>query len=217
MSHLLKTTLAIRQLKIRQLSVPSQRFNFAASFRHNFLSTRSSKAMSSTKTVEKASDIEYKWINGVEPLERYRPGGYHPIMIGDMLHGQYHIVDKLGFGGYSTIWLARNTQLDRYIVVKAGVANSRPYETKILRELSAPASSLSSKGCDLIPIPLDVFDIEGPNGIHPCYTMIPAQCNLREASYSCLFPIDTARSISAALVLAVAFIHSRGYVHGGLS
>ncbi|DAA74421.1 TPA_exp: Uncharacterized protein A8136_3388 [Trichophyton benhamiae CBS 112371] len=45
--------------------------------------------------------------------------------------------------------------------------------------------------------------------------MPPAQCNLWEASYSRLFPIDVARAISAAIVLSTASIHSRGFVHGG--
>ncbi|KAI1905540.1 hypothetical protein LOZ12_006743 [Ophidiomyces ophidiicola] len=180
--------------------------------------------MFSTESKEKASYIEYRWINGVETLERYRPGGYHPVVIGNVLHGRYRIVDKLGFGGYSTLWLARDIQLCRYVVVKVGVADSRPHETRILRQLSAqdpPSSSTSttvksSKGRDLIPVLLDEFKIKGPNGIHPCYTMTPAQCNLREASYSRLFPIDVARGISAALALAVVFLHGRGYIHGDI-
>ncbi|KAL1959336.1 hypothetical protein VTO42DRAFT_2523 [Malbranchea cinnamomea] len=40
-------------------------------------------------------NIQYNWIGGVESLEKYQPGGYHPIMIGDLLHGRYQIVDKL--------------------------------------------------------------------------------------------------------------------------
>lgn len=44
-----------------------------------------------------------------EPLQRYRPGGYHPIHIGDILkEGRYKIIQKLGFGGYSTVWAARD-------------------------------------------------------------------------------------------------------------
>lgn len=35
---------------------------------------------------------EYKWIDGVEDLEMYEPGGYHPVMIGDILHARYHVV-----------------------------------------------------------------------------------------------------------------------------
>ena len=43
---------------------------------------------------------KYKPIEDVENLERYRAGGYHPIVIGDLLHGRYRIVHKLGFGAY---------------------------------------------------------------------------------------------------------------------
>ncbi len=44
-----------------------------------------------------------------EPLARYRKGGYHPTHLGDMLNnGRYNIVHKLGWGGYATVWLARD-------------------------------------------------------------------------------------------------------------
>lgn len=45
-----------------------------------------------------------------EPVDSYRPGGYHPIHFGDFLcNGRYEVVRKLGFGESSTVWLARNT------------------------------------------------------------------------------------------------------------
>lgn len=44
-----------------------------------------------------------------EDLEDYRPGGYHPINIGDEFSsGRYLIVRKLGWGHFSTVWLARD-------------------------------------------------------------------------------------------------------------
>ena len=43
----------------------------------------------------------------------YRPGGFHPIALGDTLKdGRYKIHHKLGYGGFSTVWLARD---HRYI------------------------------------------------------------------------------------------------------
>jgi serine/threonine protein kinase len=139
-------------------------------------------------------------------------------MIGDMLHERYRIVDKLGFGGYSTVWLARDTHLKRYVAVKVSIANRLLRETKILRALSAPQPSLSAHpGRHSIPLPLDEFELQGPNGTHPCYTMIPARCNLREVSFSRLFPLEVTRALSAGLTLAIAYMHSQGYVHGGLS
>ena len=45
-----------------------------------------------------------------EPVEDYRPGGFHPVHFGDLLHhGQYKIVRKLGYGAFSTVWLAKDT------------------------------------------------------------------------------------------------------------
>jgi serine/threonine protein kinase len=44
-----------------------------------------------------------------EPFELYRPGGYHPVHIGDTLcHSRYTIIRKLGWGQYSTVWLAKD-------------------------------------------------------------------------------------------------------------
>ncbi|KAM5443150.1 hypothetical protein MferCBS31731_002026 [Microsporum ferrugineum] len=165
--------------------------------------------------------FKYNWVDGAESLEKYQPGGYHPVMIGDILHDRYHIVDKLGFGGYSTIWLARDAHIGRYVAVKVGIADSIPRETKVLRALSASLSERSHLpgrygNHSSITIPLDEFVIQGPNGAHPCYTMAPAQCNLKEASFSRLFPLEVARALSAGLALSVASIHSRGYVHGDI-
>lgn len=44
-----------------------------------------------------------------EPLYRYRRGGYHPVYLGDVMNGgRYQILHKLGWGGYSTAWAARD-------------------------------------------------------------------------------------------------------------
>lgn len=44
-----------------------------------------------------------------EPLFRYRPGGFHPVHLGDTFkEGRYRVIHKLGYGGFSTIWLARD-------------------------------------------------------------------------------------------------------------
>lgn len=40
----------------------------------------------------------------------YKAGGYHPVSIGDRFKdGRYIIVRKLGWGHFSTVWLARDT------------------------------------------------------------------------------------------------------------
>lgn len=32
-------------------------------------------------------------------------GGYYPVKIGDLFNGRYHVVRKLGWGHFSTVWL----------------------------------------------------------------------------------------------------------------
>lgn len=47
-----------------------------------------------------------------EPLHRYQRGGYHPVHLGDCFEGtkgrKYRVLHKLGWGGYSTVWAARD-------------------------------------------------------------------------------------------------------------
>ncbi|KFZ17734.1 hypothetical protein V502_04425 [Pseudogymnoascus sp. VKM F-4520 (FW-2644)] len=154
---------------------------------------------------------DYNWIDGVERLEKYKPGGYHPVMIADILHKRYRIVDKLGYGGYSTIWFARDTYLGQYVAVKIGTADLPSRETQILRALSSPSEHL---GRQSIPLILDEFELHGANGIHQCYTMAPARCNLQEVSFSRLFPLEVARALAGSLTEAIAYTHSQGYAHG---
>ncbi|KAI0415333.1 protein kinase [Xylaria grammica] len=169
----------------------------------------------------------YDWINGAERLESYEPGGFHPVMINDVLHNRYRIVDKLGFGPYSTIWLARDDQLNRYVAVKLNVSDptlpTLQREAGVLRALSDSSPMTAQRdpspplhGRDAVPKILDEFKIDGPNGTHLCYTMAPAQGDLHEASFCCLFPIEVARALAARLAIAVSFVHSRGFVHGDI-
>jgi hypothetical protein len=59
----------------------------------NTLFRRLSSASSHSESLSAMSrgefDIKYNWIDGAESLENYMPGGYHPIMIGDILHDRY--------------------------------------------------------------------------------------------------------------------------------
>jgi hypothetical protein len=44
-----------------------------------------------------------------EYISRYCPGGYHPVCLGDTFKDhRYKIYHKLGFGGFSTVWLAKD-------------------------------------------------------------------------------------------------------------
>jgi len=46
----------------------------------------------------------------LESPGRYRPGGYHPVHLGDLYCQRYRVIRKLGLCGYSTVWLTRDLQ-----------------------------------------------------------------------------------------------------------
>ncbi|KJX92316.1 Protein kinase domain containing protein [Zymoseptoria brevis] len=188
-----------------------------SSIRRHAGSNASPRAYLSTPTLD--SPGKYHWIDGVERLELYEPGGYHPVMIDDLLHNRYRIVDKLGHGGYSTVWLARDEPAKGYVAVKIGISSpslSRR-ECDILQALHASSSSSNDTSARAaLPSITDSFDIHGPNGTHTCYTSTPAQGNLKAASFSRLFPIQVARALTANLATTIPFVHARGFVHGDL-
>ena len=43
-----------------------------------------------------------------EGSEGYRVGGYHPVALGDVFNGRYTVVEKLGWGHFSTVWMVRD-------------------------------------------------------------------------------------------------------------
>jgi serine/threonine-protein kinase SRPK3 len=158
----------------------------------------------------------YNLYNDVEYIDRYCPGGYHPIEVNDKLNQRYHIVDKLGQGGYSTIWLARDQELNKYVAIKVGTADQVSKESDILLKLAEnPTKEFSGH---LITPVLDQFTVNGPNGTHSCIVTAPARCSMAESiktSRYISFQPDVARALSAQLIMATAYVHRAGFVHGG--
>jgi serine/threonine protein kinase len=127
----------------------------------------------------------------VENLERYEPGGYHPIAIGDVLANRYRIVHKLGFGTYSTVWLAQDQQQTAYVAVKVSTADTPHHEVEILNALAH--FQPDHPGRTAIPVIHDQFRLQGPNGDHRCSVMSPTRSSLAAAKSCCCFPMESAR------------------------
>ena len=84
------------------------------------------------------NENEYIYIEDVEPMGRYRPGGYYLVAIGDKLQDRYRVIHKPGHGGYSTTWLARDERSQKLAAMKVGTAESNPHEANILSAFAAP-------------------------------------------------------------------------------
>lgn len=162
---------------------------------------------------------KYQWHEDTEDLEHYVLGGYHPVLIGDRYHnGRYEVVHKLGFGSYSTVWLARDSKQNRFVALKIIVADAsaNSSESKILSRLAS--GDEGHPGRTNVAALVDEFFITGPNGRHRCIITDAAGCSIAEAkecSTTWMFPADVAREITVRVLQALAYTHSCGVVHGG--
>ncbi|GKZ81396.1 hypothetical protein AnigIFM56816_005913 [Aspergillus niger] len=103
--------------------------------------------------------VEYNWIKGVEMLEEYVPGGYHPIMVGDVLHNRYYIVDELGSGairpsGLLTILSSSDIHLNNVLIKLP--SNFDTLSVKELYEKYGEPETVPITRCDGKPLPPNV-------------------------------------------------------------
>ncbi|CAE7217787.1 unnamed protein product [Rhizoctonia solani] len=121
--------------------------------------------MSSTRTGSLMTEDEEDW-------EDYVKGGYHPVQIGDTFSdGRYTVVRKLGWGHFSTVWLAKDAKQNRHVALKVVKSAPRYTETaldeiKLLQRLIS--GDVNHPGRRHVIGFLDHFRHKGPNGNHVC-------------------------------------------------
>lgn len=153
-----------------------------------------------------------------ESLDRYTTGGYHPVRIGDLFKdGAYKVINKLGYGQYSTVWLVYDSRNNRHVAMKILTADafdkSHPtLELDILHKISPHSES---QGPNHILRLLDEFSHKGPNGVHICLifkAMGPDLSRYRKLFPDVKIPVPVAKSITRQLLLALAFLHEANHV-----
>lgn len=183
---------------------------FCPHWRRHFVGGRAYTSSMASRNVLSSADsasppFQYVPVWEVERLERYQPGGYYPITIGDIIQSRYRVVHKLGYGTYSTTWLCQDHRSAKYVAIKVGTAESSSREVDVLDYLSNH-SPLKHPGRAMIPSVQDRFVLHGPNGNDPCYVTAMARCIIsgaKDGSYRRIFQAQTARSLIAQLVLAI--------------
>ena len=60
-----------------------------------------------------------------EGLEDYKIDGYHPVHVGEILLDRYVIMHKLGYGHFSTAWLALDNNNGNYVAIKVQKSDER--------------------------------------------------------------------------------------------
>ncbi|KAI0456349.1 serine protein kinase [Xylaria acuta] len=130
--------------------------------------------------------------SGASKVEDYRPGGYHPVVLGDVFYnGQYKVIRKLGEGSYSTVWLAHDLRNNMYVAIKIMGAK---HTTQLI----------------------DEFEHRGPNSVHNCLVFEPMGPSFkpRRMEMKIRYPYWMAKSILQQSLQSLAFLHENGITHG---
>ncbi|KAK2738266.1 hypothetical protein FQN57_007129 [Myotisia sp. PD_48] len=132
-----------------------------------------------------------------EPSIRYEQGGYHPVALGDVFkNGRYKIYHKLGYGGYSTVWLAKDTHsTTSKEACRLQALNGSKYVVKLF----------------------DQFIHHGPNGSHLCLVLELLGLSLSNILYMLdeyRLTTDTILKLTKQLLEAISYIHESGFAHG---
>ncbi|KAJ4210891.1 hypothetical protein NW759_012923 [Fusarium solani] len=116
-----------------------------------------------------------------EELPGYVADRFCPVRLGEVFHGRYQTVAKLGFGSSSTIWLARDLSDHRYVALKVYVHTSRFHqELPLYKDIGPKLSSTENPGRANVRQLLDSFKIDRPRGQHVALVFQPAQMSLRD-------------------------------------
>ncbi|KAJ3544981.1 hypothetical protein NM208_g2747 [Fusarium decemcellulare] len=153
--------------------------------------------------------------------EAYHPGGYHPIHLGDVVQNRCRIIRKLGWGQFSTVWLAIDTQLDRYVSLKITVAVE---SGNVSKEVTLYRSRLQPGSTYLVTL-YDAVREMGPNGEHDGLifeTMGPNLATLLQKwpdfqigqPWERRFTKEFAKRSLLDTIRTLHFLHERGVVHG---
>ncbi|KAF7322161.1 RNA polymerase II-associated protein [Mycena kentingensis (nom. inval.)] len=147
------------------------------------------------------------------------PGGFHPTHLDDTFSdGRYTVVNKLGDGTRSTVWLVSDSRSSSYAALKI-VASWRESSggLAVLKHLSETYNG-EEEGSRHVARMLDHFMHEGPNGKHLCIVSDVQGTHIVADKLYRFFDEgdDEVMSADGQIALGVAYLHERGIAHGDL-
>ncbi|KAG0243492.1 serine/threonine protein kinase, CMGC group [Actinomortierella wolfii] len=159
-----------------------------------------------------------------EDMEDYRRGGYHFINVGDVFNnGRYITLRKLGWGHFSTVWLARDTVMNRHVALKVVKSASHYTETaedeiKLLQRVVT--ANPDAPGRKYVVELLDNFVHHGPNGLHVCMVFEVLGENLLSLIKRYRhrgIPVHLVRQIIHQVLMGLDYMHREcGIIHTDL-
>ncbi|KAJ1926163.1 serine/threonine protein kinase, CMGC [Tieghemiomyces parasiticus] len=152
---------------------------------------------------------------GEEDVSDYCKGGYHAVRLQDQFKdGRYTVVRKLGWGHFSTVWLARDGERDRYVALKV-VKSAKNYTEAAQDEIQlcdkVARTDPTAPGHLHVVELLDHFMHYGPNGAHVCMVFEVLGENLlsliRRYRKRGGLPVPLVKDVARQILLGLDYMH----------
>ncbi|OIV92735.1 hypothetical protein TanjilG_00869 [Lupinus angustifolius] len=157
-----------------------------------------------------------------EGFDSYRKGGYHAVRVADQFAGGRYIAQrKLGWGQFSTVWLAYDIQTSSYVALKIQKSAAEFVQAALheINVLSSIANGDSSNSRCLVQL-IDHFKHTGPNGQHLCMVLEFLGDNLlRLIKYNHYkgLPLSKVRAVCKCILIGLDYLHRElGIIHTDL-
>lgn len=170
-----------------------------------------------------------------EEYEDYGPEGYHPVILGETFkEGRYQVIQKLGWGYFSTVWMALDRHTGQHIALKiqkskASYSEAAVDEIKLLgalrenkdaalwqekregysKQLEMEVQQAQTYSIDMI----DNFVHYGMNGKHYCSTFPIMGPNLLDLimffreEHDTGVPIQVVKAITRQMLVGLDYMH----------
>lgn len=164
---------------------------------------------------EKADDLIGSDNEEQEDANDYCKGGYHPVRIGDLYNQRYHVLRKLGWGHFSTVWLCWDFKAVRFVALKI-VKSAKHYTEAAQDEIKLLLCARDSDPTDENRLKtvqlLDNFKVNGPNGVHMCMVFEVLGNNLLKLIIKSNYrgiPLQNVRIIVKQVLQGLDYLHRK--------
>ena len=176
-----------------------------------------------------------------QALPFYHRKRYYPIKIGQTFNNRYQIIAKLGYGAYSTVWLAwdgrsgpsfwppellliLSCRAEEYTSLKVSIQTEHAQISPVLNEVNMlrrlkKFADKDHPGLDFTRLANDIFELEGPSGCHYCIASKPQGNSVRtlqETFPNAVLPKLLVKSLIHRLLFSANWLHAIcGVAHTG--
>ncbi|OJD18373.1 CMGC/SRPK protein kinase [Emergomyces pasteurianus Ep9510] len=162
----------------------------------------------------------YECAIDVEDPNGYHTGRYFPVTLGNEFRGgRYRVLHKLGWGGFATVWLARDNLTHSNVALKIINVNDSSQEFKILHHLqhsSLAQVHVDHPGRAVVLQLLDHFELATPY-MGLVFPIMGMDVRSRiDAQHRQRLPKQIALNVCSQVALGLDYLWKCGVAHGDL-